>query len=92
MLNNDSGVTRCELGISSGYNWSDTTTLELYIDLDINLSDPGTLLTSSNDPSYITREVFIQEKTANAASSTYETFITKVQGAGLTITNYASSV
>ena len=80
------------LSIATGYQWSNSNSnLDLYIDVELALVDPNGLLTSSNDPSYVSREVFIQS--LDYSTGTYETIIETVQGGtGITFTSYLSTV
>ena len=80
------------LSISTGFEWTNSSAnLDLYMDVELILVDPDGLLTHSNDPSYVRREVFIQG--LDFSSGAYETVVQTVQGGtGITFTSYESTV
>ena len=41
------------------YDFNGGAALDLYIDVELTIQDPTFSLTNSNDPSYISREIFI---------------------------------
>ena len=57
----------------------------------MSIVDPSDSLTGSDDPSYITREYYIHDREANSSGS-FETVVLKVLSAGITFSNYESTV
>ena len=91
MLSNDQGSVTLDLSIKSGFEWSTAKDqLELFIDVIMTIKDPQFLLTSSNDPSYINREVWVQSTIVDPSTAAYETVKATVVGAGITLSNYES--
>ena len=88
MLNNVFTV----LNIYTGYQFSNgNADLDLYIDVNLSLLDTNGLLTASDDPSYISREVFFQFM-ESYDGSTYETVLETIEGGtGVTYINYDST-
>ena len=80
------------LNIATGFERTNgSANLDLYMDVELILVDPNGLLTNSNDPSYVSREVFIQS--LDFSSGAYETIVQTVQGGtGITFTSYESTV
>ena len=60
------------------------------MDIVCTISDPNGILTASNDPTYINREVWIQSLDADAGA--YETVKATAIGAGMLVNNYESTV
>ena len=49
-----------EMILSTGYELAeDFSSLQLYMEIDLLINDPFGLLANSNDPSYMSSEVFI---------------------------------
>ena len=94
MLTSGNNSVKVFVNSATGFQWSNgKDDLDMYIDVEVTIADPATLLTSSDDVSYISREVFVQATTASDAEApTYETFTELVGSAGITFTNYDSSV
>ena len=79
------------LTIATGFEKSGEE-LSLFIDVILDLEDENGLLTASNDPSYITREVFFQSMDNFEHPDWYATEVQKVQGgSGITYTGYQST-
>lgn len=75
---------------TTGYEFSsDSTELALYVDVEVEIDDPASLLTGSDDVSYVSREVFVQ---VTSGSAPYETFTELGTDSGITYTNYESTV
>ena len=74
------------------YDFNGGAALDLYIDVELTIQDPTFSLTNSNDPSYISREIYIQEETMDENTLAYETIVETVVGGGLTFKNYESAI